>query len=337
MLRIGIIGMGFMGRTHCEAYQKIPGVKVTAIADLDPRRAAGDLSGSAGNIQTGGLTQLPMNEIRGTQNFADLLDATDLDIIDVCTPTPLHVQMVTRALAAGKHVLSEKPLARSIADGQRIAEAAAAAKTFHMPAMCMRFWPQWAWLKEVVADGRYGKVLSATFRRVTSPLTGWFLDAKQCGGAILDLHIHDTDFVNYLFGPPPKVFSRGYKKVTGEVDHIVTNYLYDNVPLVVAEGSWALQTGFGFRMQYTVNFENATADFDLARDEPLHVIQNGQKTAIVCAPEAGYDLELRYFINCVQTNQRPTIVTAADGLVALKIIDAENRSVAQQAPVPVTL
>jgi predicted dehydrogenase len=337
MLRIGIIGMGFMGRTHYEAYQKIPGVKVAAIADLDPNRAAGNLAGSGGNLQTGALTQLPMNEIRGTQNFADLLDAADLDIIDICTPTPLHAQMVTRALAAGKHVISEKPLARTIADGQQIVDAVAKARTFHMPAMCMRFWPQWAWLKETVADQRYGKVLAATFRRVTSPLTGWFLDGKQCGGAILDLHIHDTDFINYLFGPPAKVFSRGHTKVTGEIDHVLTHYLYDNIPLVAAEGSWALQPGFGFRMQYTVNFENATADFDLARDEPRHVIQDGKKNAIACAPEAGYDLELRYFVNCVQTNQRPTIVTAADGLVALKIIDAEARSIAQQAPVAVTL
>jgi predicted dehydrogenase len=334
MLRIGIIGMGFMGRTHYEAYQKIPGVKVTAIADIDPKRAAGDLSGSGGNLQTGALNQLPMGQIKGTQNYLDLLQQ-DVDIIDICTPTPLHAEMVTRALAAGKHVVSEKPLARTIEQGQQIADAAKSARGFHMPAMCIRFWPQWAWLKEAVADRRYGKVLSANFRRLTSPLAGWFLDGKQCGGAVLDLHIHDTDFVNYVFGTPGKVFSRGHVGPTGAVDHVLTHYLYDDIPLVAAEGGWAFQSGFGFRMQYTVNFENATADYDLARPDPLEVTENGVKKPIACAPEAGYDLELRYFVQCVQNNQRPTLVTAADGVTALKIIDAESRSIAQGAPVPV--
>jgi predicted dehydrogenase len=249
----------------------------------------------------------------------------------------MHAEIVTRALAAGKNVISEKPLARTIADGQKIVDAVRVAKGFHMPAMCMRFWPQWAWLKQAVAEKRYGNVLSANFRRLTSPLTGWFRDGKMCGGGILDLHIHDTDYVNYLFGPPAKVFSRGHSGITGEIDHVLTHYLYDNIPLVTAEGGWALQTGFGFRMQYTVNFERATADFDLARTDPLELIENGAKTAIPCAPEAGYDLELRYFVDCVRRQQRPSVVTADDGLVALKIIDAETRSIREQAPAEVKL
>ena len=89
-----------------------------------------------------------------------------------------------------------------------------------MPAMCMRFWAEWEWLKRAVDEQRYGKVRSATFRRVGSIPAGWFRDGKASGGGILDLHIHDTDFIYHLFGKPRAVFSQGYVGQSGEVDHL---------------------------------------------------------------------------------------------------------------------
>ncbi|MCL2646286.1 MAG: Gfo/Idh/MocA family oxidoreductase [Phycisphaerales bacterium] len=330
MQRIGIIGLGMMGRTHYEAYSKLPNAQVAAICDINPRRAAGDLSGTGGNVLQGGLQQLPMDRIVGLRDYRDLLKRTDIDIVDICVPTPWHAELVVAALAAGKHVVSEKPLARTIEQGEQIAAAVAKAKTFHMPAMCLRFWPQWAWLKEAIAGGRYGAVKSATFRRFATPLSNWYTDGKQSGGAILDLHVHDVDFVNHLFGTPRAVMARGHRDYSGEIDHVSTIYLYDNVPLVTAEGGWCMSENFPFRMQFTVNFQKATADYDLARPDTLVVYQNGKTTPIPCAKEHGYDAELRYFVNCIEQNKRPTVVTAADGVAALKIVDAENRSIASQ-------
>jgi predicted dehydrogenase len=327
MVRVGIIGMGMMGRTHYEAYDKLPNAKVTAICDIDPKRASGDLSGTGGNVVQGGLSQLPMNKIAGMRDYRELLARNDVDAVDICTPTPLHTEMVVAALAAAKHVISEKPLARTVEQGRHIAEAAAGATTFHMPAMCMRFWPQWAWLKGAIADRRYGNVRCASFRRQTSPLTRWFADGVQSGGAILDLHVHDIDFINYCFGPPRSVMSRGYKGYTGHIDHMITHYLYDDVPLVVAEGGWCMGEGFGFRMQYTVNFEHATADYDLARQEPLLLYRDGKQEPISCANETGYEAELRYFIDCIEKKQPPALVTAADGVTALRIVEAEKQSI----------
>lgn len=103
-------------------------------------------------------------------------------------------------------------------------------------------------------------MLGAQFRRVSNHPGGPFCsNGEACGGAILGLRIHDTDFVQYCFGEPRAVFSRGYAKDTSHIDHVVTQYLYDYIPLVVAEGGWSMQAGFGFSMQYTVNFEQATA------------------------------------------------------------------------------
>jgi len=328
MPRIGIIGLGMMGRTHYEAYQTIPGAQVVAVADRDPKRAAGDLSGTAGNVLKEGLTQLPMDKIRGSTNPSELINSKDVDIVDVCVPTNQHVEVAIEAIKAGKHVLCEKPLARTSADGEKIAAAARSGKGMFMPAMCMRFWPQWAWIKKAVAEKRHGKVLGATFRRVSQMPAGWYRDGKISGGAALDLHIHDTDFVQYLFGMPRAVSSRGYSKTSGEIDFISTQFVYDDVPLVTAEGGWCLADGYGFSMQCTLNFENgATADYDLARGDAALKLSHGGKTETIDAGAGfGYAAELRYFIDCITKGEKPSVVTADDGVRSVRIVEAEVKS-----------
>ncbi len=328
MVKIGLIGLGFMGQTHFKCYQKIADAKVVAIADIDVRRTRGDLSGSWGNLGDAAGNQLPMEGIKGVSDYRELLKMPDVDLVDVCVPTPLHLEVVLAALQTGKHVICEKPLARTAAEAAKIAEAAAARdRGMFMPAMCIRFWPQWAWLKQAVAEGTYGKVRGATFRRVASMPPVWYGDGAKSGGAILDLHVHDTDFVCYLFGSPKGVFSRGYTKTSGEIDHVVTQYLYDQFPLVSAEGSWCMADGFGFSMQYAVNFESATADYDIGRKEPLVVCRDGTKQVISCKPSDGWLEELGYFVQCIRDQRKPTVVTAADALQSIRVVEAERASI----------
>src|SRR6185312_6951736 len=128
-------------------------------------------------------------------------------------------------------------LARTAADALALAEAAERSAGFSMCAMCMRFWPAWVWLKEQIDAGTYGKTLGASFRRLaTHPSSrGFYTDGAACGGAVLDLHIHDTDFIRYCFGMPQSVSTVGYQSVTSELDHVATQYKYANGPMVVAE------------------------------------------------------------------------------------------------------
>jgi predicted dehydrogenase len=215
---------------------------------------------------------------------------------------------------------------------REIVDAAANAKGFFMPAMVMRFWPEWAWLKQTIDAKTYGKALAARFRRVSAP-PGWskssYFKGDESGGALLDLHIHDTDFVQFCFGHPRSVFSTGTTRFSGAVDHVVTSYqVADGIP-VTAEGSWLMSESFGFKMEYTVNFERATVDFDLARGaEALRVCEEGQPArTIQCEAVDGYLVELRYMIECIQKGTAPSVVTAADGLSAVEICEAEERSV----------
>src|SRR6185295_20057953 len=224
---------------------------------------------------------------------------------DICAPTQTHPELALAALQAGKHVLCEKPLARTAGEARQIADAASMAATFLMPAMCLRFWPQWVWAKKAIAENTYGRCLAARFRRVAQP-AGWgqkfFLDGKLSGGALLDLHIHDTDFVQFCFGRPLAVFSTGFSKVSGAIDHVVTQYQVGSGATVSAEGSWAMTDGFGFTMSYTVVFENATADFDLARGpEPLKLYQAGEPPqTLQLKGKDGYVGELQYLLDCIR-------------------------------------
>lgn len=330
-LNVGIIGMGYMGRTHYEAYHQVSDVRVRAICDNKLARAQGDLSGTVGNVLKEGIERIPMQGVHGTTKWREIVELPDVDVVDICVRTPEHVELALAAFERGKHVVCEKPVARTSADAQRIVDAAERSGKVFMPAMCLRFWPEWAWAKEAVADRRFGRALGAAFRRVASMPKGWFSDGAQSGGALLDLHIHDVDFVQWLFGQPAAVYSRGYSKTSGEVDHLVTHYLFegDKAPqLVTAEGSWCMADGFEFEMSFTINFEQGTLDYDFARGtQALKLFREGRTEVVTCKAETGYVGELRYLAECIRRGEKPSVVTGADAVACLKILEAEHQSV----------
>ncbi|MBI1371598.1 MAG: gfo/Idh/MocA family oxidoreductase [Phycisphaera sp.] len=326
MANIGIIGLGFMGRMHLAAYGKIDGAKIVAVADKDAKRAAGDLSGGWANVE-GAAESIDMSDKFGTTDFRELIEHDSVEMVDICVPTPFHTELAIAALKAGKHVLCEKPLALTSVEAQKIADAAAEASGLFMPAMCMRFWPQWKWLKDAVDDGRFGGIRDAHFQRLGPMPGGWFTKGDMSGGGILDLHIHDTDFVSFLLGKPDAVFSRGYCGTSGRVDHVLTQYIYnDGPPAVSAEGSWAVDKGFGFNMRYRVNFEEATVVFNTASEHKLTVHKGGE-TEHVDIEGDGYAIELAYFLDCIAKGEAPSVVTADDAVLSVKIIEAEVASV----------
>lgn len=332
MIHVGIIGTGFMAAAHIKAYLKIPGVRVSALCNPSGRNLDGDFSRVTGNLDTGDPLKLEPGSFKAYRSSEDFFADDSISVVDICTHTATHELLSIAALHARKHVLCEKPLARSGESARRIARVANASATFYMPAMCLRFWPEWAWLKGVIQSGVHGRVLSARFRRVAEP-PGWgrqsFFNGAESGGALFDLHVHDTDFVQFCFGRPQAVFSTGYQKFSGAIDHVVTQYVVPGGAMVFAEGGWAMTPGFGFGMSYTVNFEHATADYDSTRGaEPLRLCVEGSPATVV-KPEGvdGYVGELSYFLECVRKGVRPTIVTADDGASAVEICEAEERSI----------
>ena len=329
-VNVAVVGLGFMGVTHLRAYQQVESARVIAVCDAVRLPVNGVLQGVAGNIKKSDDIDLGKN-VKVFQKLEDVLAEPEVALIDLCTPTPLHPEQALAALKSGKYVFCEKPLARTSAAARQLVQAEASARGFLMPAMCMRFWPGWSWLKEVVQDSRFGKVLAAQFRRI-SEMPRWSKQGTysaagaDLGGALFDLHIHDTDFVHFLFGRPSAVFSTGVTDSGGSINHVVTQYLYPGGPAVCAEGSWLLTKGFN--MSYTLHCEHATLDFDLARGaDAMKVIEEGKEPRFVRydGPD-GYGGEVRYVVDCARLGKRPSIVTAQDGFIALEICEAEEKS-----------
>jgi predicted dehydrogenase len=328
VIRIGVVGLGFLGRMHFGAYEKIDGVELVAVCDGDPKRRGGDLTGGWGNIE-GGVDHLDMTRVTGVSTWQEMAALDNVDIVDVCVPTAGHSEVVCGVLETGKHVICEKPLASNSEEAARIAAAVDQAKGFFMPAMVMRFWPEWQWLKDAVEKNTYGNVIGASFTRLGNAPAGWYRDGKLSGGAMIDLHIHDIDFVCHLLGVPDAVDSRGHVDPAQNFDHVVTRYIYDSADapnLVTAEGGW-LGDDYPFSMRFVVTFEKAMADFNIARKDPLILISDGENEAISCEGVDGYVGELAYFADCVRDGRKPERVTAQEAVDGLRVAEAEIRSI----------
>lgn len=330
-VNVAVVGLGFMGVTHLRAYQQLPGAKIVAVCDAVRLPVNGILQGVAGNIKKSDDIDLGP-QVKVFRKLEEVLADPEVELVDLCTPTPLHPEQAIAALKSGKNVLCEKPLARTSAQAAEIVKVSQSARGFLMPAMCMRFWPGWSWLKQVVEQSQYGKVLAARFRRV-SEMPAWSKQGtytgggSDLGGALFDLHIHDTDFVQFLFGWPASVFSSGVTDRGGSISHVVTQYMYPGGPSVYAEGGWLLAKGFN--MAFTLYCERATLDFNLARGaEAMQLTEEGQgPRTIQYAGADGYSEEIRYVVDCVQNGRRPAVVTVHDGQTALEICEAEEKSI----------
>jgi predicted dehydrogenase len=332
-VNVAVVGLGFMGVTHLKAYQKTSGAHIAAVCDAARKPDEnGFLGGVGGNVGTDDGVKLDMSSTRHFADFNDLLADPNIDLIDICLPTAAHTKFSVAALKAGKHVICEKPLARTSDQAREIVEAAESASSFFMPAMCMRFWPGWDWLKSTIDTGTYGKVLAARFRRVSGPPAwskGTYLKGSESGGALLDLHIHDVDFIQHCFGRPKAVFAQGTTRISGAIDHVVAQYDFGNGIPVSAEGSWIMTGSHGFNMAFTVVLENATIDFDLTRGADALRLFEDEKDGQTIKPEGidGYVGELQHMLDSIQAGTAPTRVTARDGMTAVEICEAEEQSV----------
>jgi len=167
MVRIGIVGVGFMGMIHYLAAQRLRGAKVAAIHTRDPKKLAGDWTGIRGNFGPTG-TKMDLSRVKGYAKFEALLADDNIDLIDICTPTYLHEEMALAALAAGKHVLVEKAFALEIKQADAMVKAAARAGKLLMVAHVLPFFPEFAFAHEAIRGGDHGQLLGGYFKRVIS-------------------------------------------------------------------------------------------------------------------------------------------------------------------------
>jgi predicted dehydrogenase len=337
MVRVGIAGIGFMGVTHYKALQQVEGAQVSAIFTRDPKKLAGDWRDVRGNFGEGGGVE-DLTGVKRHDTVEVLLSDPDVDLVDICLPTDMHKPAVLAALAAGKHVLVEKPIALTVEDADEMIAAAQQAGRLLMVAQVLRFFPEFAFIRQCRDRGEYGDILAAHFKRVISRPTwsgeNWFSDISRTGGAVVDLHIHDSDFVHHLLGMPDQVNATGVTAPDGQVDYLVTQYGYKgrNRCITAASGNLGMQ-GLLFEHGYDVYFQRATLRYNSGRGEGVELFteDGGKQIADVTAPDA-FVAELNAAVTAVRTGDGNPLAaqTARD---SLRLVLAEAESVRTGRPV----
>jgi len=190
MLNVGIVGFGGMGRGRLAYYREIPQARIVAIADI-----CADELRSDPTLQD--AFETPSDRIAWYHSIEELLGNASVDLVDICLPTQAHAQAAIAALSAGIHVLCEKPMALTVDDCEDMLRARDAAGAQLMIAQCVRFWPEYEYLADLVHSADAGRLISLQMsRQGANPRAGhgWMCQQGASGGAILDLHIHDLDY-----------------------------------------------------------------------------------------------------------------------------------------------
>ena len=263
MIRIGIVGIGFMGRIHYLASQKLRGAKVGAVCSRDPAKLAGDWRNTRGNFGPD-PGQVDLSAVKKYANVADLFADPDIDLIDICTVTDQHAPLALQALKAGKHVLVEKAIALTTADADAMVAAARNAGRLLMVAHVLPFFPEFKFAAEAIRGGCHGKLLGAHFKRIIAK-PNWSADigdAAKTGGPAVDLHIHDTHFIGLVCGVPKQVFSVGTIEKDA-VTYLSTSYLYGpGGPAVTCSSGAVCMSGRPFAHGYEIYLEKASLIYD---------------------------------------------------------------------------
>ena len=327
---VAIVGFGFMGRTHYGNWRRMKGAEVVAICDSNLAQLSSKVKGNVGCADD----STDFSGIDVYSDFDEMLSRCPCDIVDVTLPTPLHPRMAVAALAAGRDVVLEKPMAIDAAACDEMLAAARGAKGRFMVAQCLRFQAEHAYVKRLIDGRRYGKVVSADFSRVSmTPGWGagggksWFLDEAKSGGVARDLHIHDTDLVNWWFGMPESVASRERRRADGVCAHIATSYAYPD-KVVGAVGSWVDAPSFVFEASFRVVFESAVVVCDTRR-APSFVVYPAKGRPFTpkfvgCAD--GYFNELKAFLGWTRRPSAASPFDVREARDSVAIVDAERRS-----------
>ena len=329
MVRIGIIGIGFMGKTHWDAAQQVSGGEVTAVCTRSEKKLSGDWSDIQGNFGGPG-GQVDLSDIKKYRAVDDILADPDIDLVDICLPTALHKEVTIAAFEAGKHVLLEKPIAVQLADADEMVAAANASGRKFFVGQVLRFFPEFDFIKRALDSGEYGALKGANFKRIiSSPSWGenWFANLPQSGGPGIDLHIHDSDFIVYILGVPDSVYSSGIL-IEGEyAQYISTHYAYEELGVTLTAQSGAIaHGGRPFEHGFDVYFENATVQYNSSWGSPLCVVTPEGVEEPELSAEDGFVREIQYAVDTIANDTEPTLLSGQSARDSLALCWREVES-----------
>jgi predicted dehydrogenase len=314
-----------MGNWHATRWQALP-VTLAGFYDTAGERAA-SLASKYGGQAFGSV--------------AELLDHSD--IVDICTPPAEHAATAIAAARAGRHIVCEKPIARHLGDAHAMIDACEAAGVRLFVAHVVRFFPEFARAKEVTDSGALGRLgVVRTVRGGAPPgHSGWFADVAQSGGVILDVAIHDIDYLRWLCGDVARVFARGLTFRGLQVDHALITLRFASGAIGHVEGSWAFPAG-NFRTGFELAGSAGLLVHDSDDARPLQVQYHPGQAPAGAAPSSDarppdddpYVRELRHFLEALDSGAE-FLVTPRDALAALRVALAAIESLRTGRPIDV--
>lgn len=329
-MRVGIVGSGSMGQAHAPGWAAT-GAEVVGVTSAS--RTSGELLAS----QYGW---------RYFESLDGLLP--EVDVIDLCVPTHLHYEMVVKAARAGKHIMCEKPIALTVADGRAMIAACQTAGVRLFIGMILHFIPEYIAAKQSVRSGQIGNIgvlrLTRASYRPKKPADNWFLDTSKSGGMIIDLMIHDFEFARALAGDVERVFARSLTAHHPDIpeDHVLAILRFRSGAIAHIEGSWAYPVPM-FNTRIEVAGDAGLIEFDSASTMPLqmHLHHAQGEASDVALPatllhESPFVAEVKHFWDALRSGS-PFVVTPQDALMGLQIALAAQESTRTGKPVTLNL
>jgi predicted dehydrogenase len=324
MIRVAVLGAGFMGGTHARAYHAMPEVEVAGIYAHSGRRAE-PLAAELGTVWTDDLDRLLGDE--------------SIDAIDVCLPTPEHRPATEAAITAGKHVLLEKPLALTREDADALVALGETTDNVFMIAHVLRFWPEYVELARIVGSGQLGRPISAVATR-RQPFPAWsdlFARADLTGGAVVDMMIHDYDALNWLFGTPRAVLARGHHNPRSSgFDQVQVLIDYGDASAVV-DGGMMMPESYPFSSTLQVLCERGAIEYHFrAGGRSVEMGQgfndlilypaDGDPRKLEVAQQDPYAAECAYFVERIRSGTPADRATPRDARLAVQVALAARAS-----------
>jgi predicted dehydrogenase len=321
MLNLGIAGAGYIGRVHLEAAQKVPDVRVLALA----KRSAGKIH-----------EEFPDVQIYPT--YQELFRDERLDAVIICLPSHLHEAATVEAAGRGLDILCEKPMGLDADSAKRMLQAAQAHGRIFMVAHILRFWPQYARIKELLDAGEIGAVRSITTCRLAKypPWGGWFRDPAKSGGCLLDLQIHDVDFIHGILGHPESLYTVGTRTLAGSWDEVRTTLRYPQAQASIEASylmpeSWPFTTGIRVlgtvgALEYTFRVGANIQERDAATHFFRLYKSDGTVSEPAAATEDMFVAQLRYFARCVADGQPPRLCPPEETWRVMQVMTASRQS-----------
>ncbi len=318
MINVGIVGAGYIGEIHINAINKLGDTRIAGVVDIVEEKG----KSIAEKYNTAFYKDIK-SLIKGENN---------LDAIAVCVPTCFHKEAVLEIAEAGINIFCEKPISLAIKDADDMIEAVKRNKVKAMAGHVLRFWPEYMKAKNIIEAGHIGKPLQVFCQRVlrTPSRSKYYLSEKFCGGAAIDLQIHELDYLIYLFEVPLEVESYGiYDENFGGWIHMNTNVRFKNDTYGVVDAGWSARGAYPFSVILRVLGEAGTIEWgfkagrnlgDMDGSTPLRVYSmDGTIKEYKIGKEDAYKQEWDYFLNCIKFNKKVDNSTFKDGRKALSL------------------